>query len=243
MEAGRSASGRNARPAPAASCDAGLALASTSLGRSGSALLNAARSRAKTRRKLSRARSLTIEPEDRHKGGFQRKNHGLCQIPGRLECRYRRLRAQTMLRPEVGIARGSMIAARRETRHFAWGVSIWNILSRLFMVSKSPKPCERPLQGAACLGRWTKPGRQAVAAGNAGEPAYRCGARLFFPAAIPAPNMHVVLKGRVRLSVSNLRRPRTCRLHIAEPPSIFGEIAVFDGRTRVLPTPPRSIKL
>ena len=47
----------------------------------------------------------------------------------------------------------------------------------------------------------------------------------------PGTELHVVLKGRVRLSVLTADGRELSFAH-AEPPSIFGEFAVFDGRTR-----------
>jgi len=47
----------------------------------------------------------------------------------------------------------------------------------------------------------------------------------------PGTEMHVVIEGRVRLSVLTADGRELSFAH-TEPPSIFGELAVFDGRTR-----------
>lgn len=47
----------------------------------------------------------------------------------------------------------------------------------------------------------------------------------------PGSEMHIVIKGRVRLSVLTTDGRELSFAHV-EPPSIFGELAVFDGRPR-----------
>ena len=71
--------------------------------------------------------------------------------------------------------------------------------------------------------------RQAVAQ-EMREASYSAG-QAIFSRGDPGTEMHVVVSGRVRLSVLTADGRELSFAH-AEPPSIFGEIAVFDGRTR-----------
>lgn len=71
--------------------------------------------------------------------------------------------------------------------------------------------------------------RQAVAQ-EMREASYSAG-QAIFSRGDPGTEMHVVVSGRVRLSVLTADGRELSFAH-AEPPSIFGEIAVFDGRAR-----------
>lgn len=56
-------------------------------------------------------------------------------------------------------------------------------------------------------------------------------AQVIFSRGDPGGDLHIVIKGRVRLSVLTPDGRELSFAHI-EPPSIFGELAVFDGRPR-----------
>lgn len=55
--------------------------------------------------------------------------------------------------------------------------------------------------------------------------------QVIFTRGDPGTEIHLVVKGRVRLSILTVDGRELSFAH-AEPPSIFGEIAVFDGGTR-----------
>ncbi|MEQ1714940.1 MAG: cyclic nucleotide-binding domain-containing protein, partial [Hyphomicrobium sp.] len=55
--------------------------------------------------------------------------------------------------------------------------------------------------------------------------------QVIFSRGDPGTDLHVVVRGRVRLSVLTADGRELSFAH-AEPPSIFGELAVFDGRPR-----------
>jgi CRP/FNR family cyclic AMP-dependent transcriptional regulator len=71
--------------------------------------------------------------------------------------------------------------------------------------------------------------RKAVAS-ELREAAYEPG-QVIFSRGEPGSEMHIVTKGRVRLSVLTSDGRELSFAHV-EPPSIFGELAVFDGRPR-----------
>ena len=62
------------------------------------------------------------------------------------------------------------------------------------------------------------------------ESAYEPG-QTIFSRGEPGSELHIVIKGRVRLSVLTSDGRELSFAHV-EPPSIFGELAVFDGRPR-----------
>lgn len=72
-------------------------------------------------------------------------------------------------------------------------------------------------------------GRAAVAQ-ELREAAFDAG-QVIFSRGDPGSDLHVVVKGRVRLSVLTSDGRELSFAH-AEPPSIFGELALFDGRPR-----------
>lgn len=72
-------------------------------------------------------------------------------------------------------------------------------------------------------------GRQAVAQ-EMREAKFDAG-QVIFSRGDPGTDLHVVVVGRVRLSVLTADGRELSFAH-AEPPSIFGEIAIFDGRAR-----------
>lgn len=82
---------------------------------------------------------------------------------------------------------------------------------------------------APLFGTLDEPARQAVAA-EMREASYDAG-QVIFSRGDPGSDLHVVIKGRVRLSVLTSDGRELSFAH-AEPPSIFGELAVFDGRAR-----------
>ena len=55
--------------------------------------------------------------------------------------------------------------------------------------------------------------------------------QVIFSRGDPGNEMHLVVRGRVRLSVLTNDGRELSFAHV-EPPSIFGELAVFDGRPR-----------
>lgn len=72
-------------------------------------------------------------------------------------------------------------------------------------------------------------GRAAVAL-ELRETTYEPG-QVIFSRGDPGSDLHIVLRGRVRLSVLTNDGRELSFAHV-EPPSIFGELAVFDGRPR-----------
>ena len=74
-----------------------------------------------------------------------------------------------------------------------------------------------------------EPSRKAVAV-ELREAAYEPG-QVIFSRNDPGSDLHIVSKGRVRLSVLTSDGRELSFAH-AESPSIFGELAVFDGRPR-----------
>ncbi|HVZ04458.1 Crp/Fnr family transcriptional regulator [Hyphomicrobium sp.] len=71
--------------------------------------------------------------------------------------------------------------------------------------------------------------RKAVA-GELREAAYEPG-QVIFSRGDPGSELHIVSKGRIRLSVLTSDGRELSFAHV-EPPSIFGELAIFDGRPR-----------
>lgn len=71
--------------------------------------------------------------------------------------------------------------------------------------------------------------RQAVA-GELREASYEPG-QVIFSRGDPGSELHIVSKGRIRLSVLTSDGRELSFAHV-EPPSIFGELAIFDGRPR-----------
>lgn len=74
-----------------------------------------------------------------------------------------------------------------------------------------------------------EPSRRAVAS-ELREAAYEPG-QVIFTRGQPGSELHIVTKGRVRLSVLTSDGRELSFAHV-EAPSIFGELAVFDGRPR-----------
>ncbi|MFT3733412.1 MAG: cyclic nucleotide-binding domain-containing protein [Hyphomicrobium sp.] len=79
------------------------------------------------------------------------------------------------------------------------------------------------------FGTLDEPSRKAVAA-ELREFAYEPG-QIIFSRGQTGSELHIVTKGRVRLSVLTADGRELSFAHV-EPPSIFGELAVFDGRPR-----------
>jgi len=71
--------------------------------------------------------------------------------------------------------------------------------------------------------------RKAVAA-ELREASYEPG-QVIFSRGDPGSELHIVSKGRIRLSVLTADGRELSFAHV-EPPSIFGELAIFDGRPR-----------
>ncbi len=71
------------------------------------------------------------------------------------------------------------------------------------------------------------------------EASYDAG-QVIFSRGDPGTDLHIVSQGRVRLSVLTADGRELSFAH-AEPPSIFGELAVFDGRP-AQQTPPLSAR-
>lgn len=95
------------------------------------------------------------------------------------------------------------------------------------MVSKAEIP--DLLAAVPLFGTLDGAGRQAVAQ-EMREANFDAG-QVIFSRGDPGADLHVVVKGRVRLSVLTSDGRELSFAHV-EPPSIFGEIAVFDGRPR-----------
>jgi CRP-like cAMP-binding protein len=74
-----------------------------------------------------------------------------------------------------------------------------------------------------------EPSRKAVA-NELREAAYEPG-QIIFSRGDPGSELHIVTKGRIRVSVLTSDGRELSFAHV-EPPSIFGELAVFDGRPR-----------
>lgn len=85
------------------------------------------------------------------------------------------------------------------------------------------------LAKAPMFGTLDEAARAAVAL-EVRETAFEPG-QVIFSRGDPGSEMHIVLKGRVRLSVLTSDGRELSFAHV-EPPSIFGELAVFDGRPR-----------
>lgn len=85
------------------------------------------------------------------------------------------------------------------------------------------------LAKAPMFGTLDEAGRAAVAS-ELREMTYEPG-QVIFSRGDPGNDLHIVLRGRVRLSVLTSDGRELSFAH-AEPPSIFGELAVFDGRPR-----------
>jgi CRP-like cAMP-binding protein len=85
------------------------------------------------------------------------------------------------------------------------------------------------LSRAPMFGTLDEAARAAVAQ-EMREATYDAG-QVIFARGDPGTDLHVVVKGRVRLSVLTSDGRELSFAH-AEPPSIFGELAVFDGRPR-----------
>lgn len=79
------------------------------------------------------------------------------------------------------------------------------------------------------FGTLDETGRAAVAA-ELRETVYDPG-QVIFSRGDPGSDLHIVIRGRVRLSVLTPDGRELSFAHV-EPPSIFGELAVFDGRPR-----------
>lgn len=79
------------------------------------------------------------------------------------------------------------------------------------------------------FGGLDEPSRKAVAV-ELREAAYEPG-QVIFSRGEPGSELHIVTKGRVRLSVLTSDGRELSFAHV-ESPSIFGELAVFDGRPR-----------
>lgn len=79
------------------------------------------------------------------------------------------------------------------------------------------------------FGGLDEPSRKAVA-NELREAAYEPG-QIIFSRGDPGSELHIVTKGRIRLSVLTSDGRELSFAHV-EPPSIFGELAVFDGRPR-----------
>lgn len=82
---------------------------------------------------------------------------------------------------------------------------------------------------APMFGTLDEAGRAAVAL-EMRETVYDTG-QVIFSRGDPGTELHLVVRGRVRLSVLTSDGRELSFAH-AEPPSIFGELAVFDGRPR-----------
>lgn len=95
------------------------------------------------------------------------------------------------------------------------------------MVSKSE--AAEFIAKAPLFGTLDDAGRQAVAQ-EMRESNYDSG-QVIFARGDPGLELHVVVKGRVRLSVLTADGRELSFAH-AEPTSVFGELAVFDGRAR-----------
>lgn len=95
------------------------------------------------------------------------------------------------------------------------------------MVSKSE--ALELLSKAPMFGTLNEAARQAVHA-EMREARFHAG-QAIFSRGDAGTEMHVVIEGRVRLSVLTADGRELSFAH-TEPPSIFGELAVFDGRTR-----------
>ncbi|HMN38644.1 MAG TPA: Crp/Fnr family transcriptional regulator [Hyphomicrobium sp.] len=85
------------------------------------------------------------------------------------------------------------------------------------------------LAKAPMFGTLDEAGRAAVAQ-ELREASFDTGQNIF-SRGDPGTELHIVIKGRVRLSVLTSDGRELSFAHV-EPPSIFGELAVFDGRPR-----------
>ncbi|MBL8883216.1 MAG: Crp/Fnr family transcriptional regulator [Hyphomicrobium sp.] len=85
------------------------------------------------------------------------------------------------------------------------------------------------LAKAPLFGTLDETGRAAVAQ-ELREASFDSGQNIF-SRGDPGTELHIVIKGRVRLSVLTSDGRELSFAHV-EPPSIFGELAVFDGRPR-----------
>lgn len=85
------------------------------------------------------------------------------------------------------------------------------------------------LARAPLFGTLDETGRQAVAQ-EMREALYDVG-QTIFSRGDPGTEMHVLVRGRVKISVLTSDGRELSFAH-AEPPSVFGELAVFDGRPR-----------